>query len=133
MTLIALLLRLIINQQILITKSKKNNIILKIKKNDIIGCKLTLRKNNIYFFLEKLLIFILPNIKDFNGLLLNKNSKNILNFKISNILNFFELEKEFLKFQNIPNIDINLHSNNISYNYLLICLNQLNIPIKIQK
>jgi large subunit ribosomal protein L5 len=131
MTSIVLLLRLIINQQVLNTKSKKNNIILKIKKSDITGCKLTLRKQNIYFFLEKLIIFILPNIKEFKGILVNKKTKNILNLKISNFLNFFELEKEFLKFQNLPHIDINLHTNNInSYNHFLILLNQLNIPIK---
>lgn len=126
---IILLLRLIINQQVLNTKSKKNNIIFKIKKGDIIGCKITLRKNNMYYFLEKLIIFILPNIKNFKGISINKKNKNILNFKILNILNFFELEKEFLKFQNLPSIDINLHTNSFSYDYLLILLNQLNISI----
>nr|YP_008475366.1 ribosomal protein L5 [Achlya hypogyna]AGS55479.1 ribosomal protein L5 [Achlya hypogyna] len=126
---IVLLLRLIVNQQVLNTKSKKNNIIFKIKKGDIMGCKVTLRKKNIYIFLEKLIIFILPNIKDFKGIYVNQKSSNILNFKIKNILNFFELEKEFLKFQNLPNIDISIHTNTKSYNYLYTLLNQYNIPI----
>lgn len=126
---IILLLRLIINQQVLNTKSKKNNIIFKIKKGDIMGCKITLRKQNIYFFLEKLIIFILPNIKDFKGILINKKNINILNFKINNILNFFELEKEFLKFQNLPSIDVNIHTNSISNDYLSVLLNQFNISI----
>lgn len=126
---IILLLRLIINQQILNTKSKKNNIIFKIKKGDIMGCKVTLRKQNLYFFLEKLIIFIIPNIKDFKGIILNKKSSNILNLKIKNILNFFELEKEFLKFQNLPSIDINIHTTSKSFNHLFVLLNQFNIPI----
>lgn len=126
---IVLLLRLIINQQILNTKSKKNNIIFKIKKGDIMGCKITLRKQNIYIFLEKLIIFVLPNIKDFKGIYVNKKSTNILNFKIKNILNFFELEKEFLKFQNLPFIDISIHTTCKSYKYLYVLLNQFNIPI----
>ncbi|RHY03784.1 hypothetical protein DYB36_004906 [Aphanomyces astaci] len=128
---IILLLRLIMNQQVLNTKSKKNNIIFKIKKGDIMGCKITLRKKNIYFFLEKLIIFILPNIKDFKGFLINKKNINILNFRINNVLNFFELEKEFLKFQNLPSIDVNIHTNIILNNYLIILLNQFNISINI--
>lgn len=95
------------------------------------GCKITLRKKNIYFFLEKLIIFILPNIKDFKGLLINNKNTNILNFKIKNILNFLELEKEYFKFQNLPSIDVNIHANTISNKYLLILLNQFNISINI--
>lgn len=127
---IILLLRLIMNQQVLNTKSKKNNIIFKIKKGDIMGCKITLRKQNIYFFLEKLIIFILPNIKDFKGIFINKKNNSILNFKITNILNFFELEKEFLKFQNLPSIDVNIHTNCKLNNHLLVLLNQFNISIQ---
>jgi len=126
---IVLLLRLIVNQHILNTKSKKNNIIFKIKKGDIMGCKVTLQKQNVYIFLEKLIIFILPNIKDFKGIYINKKSSNILNLKIKNILNFFELEKEFLKFQNLPFIDISIHTTSKSYNYLYVLLNQFNIPL----
>ena len=129
MILIILLLRLITNQQILNTKSKKNNIIFKIKKGDIIGCKITLRKKNIYIFLEKLIIFVLPNIKDFKGIIINKKNINILNFKINNILNFFELEKEFLKFQNLPSIDINIHTTSSSFNNMYTLLNLINISL----
>ena len=71
---IILFLKLITNQKPLITKSKKNIIFLKIKKNSIIGCKITLRKKNIFFFLEKVLIFILPNL-----------TKIKINFKNQNI------------------------------------------------
>nr|YP_010394028.1 ribosomal protein L5 [Peronospora belbahrii]DAZ88036.1 TPA_asm: ribosomal protein L5 [Peronospora belbahrii] len=105
---IILLLKLITNQKPIITKSKKNNIFLKIKKNSIIGCKITLRKNNIFFFLEKILIFILPNLTKIN---INLKNKNILNFKIKNILDFFELKTEFLKFKNIPALDVSIHTN----------------------
>ena len=59
---ILVLLKLITNQKPIVTQSKKNNILLKIKKNSIIGCKVTLRKKNIFIFLEKLIIFIIPNI-----------------------------------------------------------------------
>lgn len=115
---IIILLKLITNQKPLSTKSKKNNIFLKIKKNSIIGCKITLKKKNMNFFLEKLLIFFLPNIKK-----INFKNKNILNFQIKNILNFFELKTEFLKFKNIPSLDISIHSNTNNNIKLFILLN----------
>ena len=111
-----LFLKLITNQKGKITKSKKNNIFLKIKKNAVIGCKITLRKNNVNFFLEKFIFFILPEI-DKN--LVKKINKNIINFKINNILDFIEVKKEFFRFQNIPSIDISIHLNNNKYNFLL--------------
>jgi large subunit ribosomal protein L5 len=121
---IILLLKLIINQTVLLTKSKKNKIVFKIKKGTITGCKITLRNQNLYEFLEKFIIFILPNFK--NPIKINKN--NILTFQIKNILNFFELEKEFLKFQKIPPIDITIHTNNTKdYKKFLGLLNHFSL------
>ena len=117
---IILLLKLITNQKPLITKSKKNNIFLKIKKNSIIGCKITLRKKNIFIFLEKILFFILPNLKKIR---MNLKNKNILDFQLKNILDFFELKTEFLKFTNIPPIDISIHTNVKTVNEFFLLLN----------
>jgi large subunit ribosomal protein L5 len=120
LTNLIVLLKLITNQQPIVTQSKKNNILLKIKKGSIIGCKVTLRKNNLYFFLEKLLIFILPNIND---IYFNTKNKNILNFQIKNVLNFFELKTEFLKFKEIPPIDVSIHTNSNYSNHFFLLLN----------
>jgi large subunit ribosomal protein L5 len=119
---IIILLKLITNQKPIVTKSKKNNIFLKIKKNSIIGCKVTLRKKNINIFIEKLLIFILPNIEKIN---FDIRNKNILNFQIKDILNFFELKTEFLRFRDIPPIDISIHTNSKKNNELFLLLNSL--------
>jgi large subunit ribosomal protein L5 len=124
LTNIIVLLKLITNQQPFLTKSNKNNIILKIKKGSIIGCKVTLRKKNIDLFLEKLILFILPEIKEIQY----KLNQNILNFQIKNSLHFFELKTEFLKFKDIPPIDVSIHTNTknsldffllLNYYYLL--------------
>ena len=108
LTYIIVLLKLITNQKPFLTKSKKNNIFLKIKKNSIIGCKVTLQKKNLDIFLEKFLIFISQRIQHIS---LTSNNINILNFQIKNILNFYELETEFLKFRDLPPIDISIHTN----------------------
>lgn len=125
---ILVLLKLITNQKPLVTQSKKNNIFLKIKKNSIIGCKVTLRKKNINIFLEKLIIFIIPNLN--KKITINPDNINILNFQIKNILNFFELRKEFLKFRDTPVIDVSIHSNTTNNKDLFILLNSLFIVKK---
>lgn len=100
---IFLFLKLITNQKSLITKAKKNNLFLKIKKNNITGCKVILRKKNAYFFLEKIILFILNEKEKI------KINNNIINFKIYNILDFIEFKGEIFKFQNIPQMDISIH------------------------
>lgn len=119
---IILLLKLITNQKPLITKSKKNNIYLKIKKNSIIGCKVTLRRKNIFNFLEKVLIFIIPHL---TSIKINCKNKNIFDFQISNIFDFFELQTEFSKFKNIPSIDVSIHTNVQNNHELFLLLNSL--------
>jgi ribosomal protein L5 len=123
---IILFLKIISNQKIKITKSKKNILFLKIKKNTIVGCKTTLRKKNLYFFLEKLIIFILPEINNIN---LNLE-KNRINFKIVNILDFLEFKKEFFNFQNIPQIDVSIHINKNNSKILYLFLNYFFIKNK---
>lgn len=117
---IILLLKLITNQKPKITKSKKNNLFLKIKKNSITGCKLTLRKKNMFIFLEKICLFLVPNL---NQIKFNLKTTNILNFQIINILDMFELKTEFLKFKNIPVIDISIHTNAKNTNEFFLLLN----------
>ena len=117
---IIVFLKLLTNQQPIVTKSTKNNIFLKIKKNSIVGCKVSLKKKNIDFFLEKLILFILPNIKNIK---INLKNKNILNFQIKNILNFFEFKTEFIKFKNIPPIYISIHTNTKNYKEIFNLLN----------
>ena len=119
---IILLLKIITNQKPLLTKSKKNIVFLKIKKNSIIGCKITLRKKNMFIFLEKLIIFIFTNC---NKVKINLKNKNIINFNIKNTLNFFELKTEFLKFKNIPPIDVSIHTNSTNKHELFLLLNSL--------
>jgi len=83
----------------------------------------TLRKKNINIFLEKLIIFIIPNLN--KQIKINYDNNNILNFQIKNILNFFELRKEFLKFKEIPVIDISIHTNTKNNKELFSLLNSL--------
>jgi large subunit ribosomal protein L5 len=50
------------------TKSKKSIAQFKIRDNMAIGCKVTLRSDRMYEFLDRLVTIALPRVKDFRGL-----------------------------------------------------------------
>jgi len=58
----------IAGQKSVITKTKKSVAGFKIRENWPIGCKVTLRKNQMFEFLERLLFIAIPRIRDFRGL-----------------------------------------------------------------
>ena len=62
----------IAGQKPVVTKSKKAISNFKTRAKIPLGLKVTLRKNNMYFFLDRLINMALPRVKDFRGL--NPNS-----------------------------------------------------------
>ena len=62
----------ICGQQPLVTKSKKAIASYKLREGMPIGCKVTLRGNRMYEFLDRLISIALPRIRDFRGI--NGNS-----------------------------------------------------------
>src|SRR5579883_3322756 len=61
-------LALIAGQKAVITKARKSIATFKLRDNMPIGCKVTLRKNRMYEFLDRLVTIALPRVKDFRGL-----------------------------------------------------------------
>jgi large subunit ribosomal protein L5 len=61
-------LTLISGQKPVSTKSKKSIAGFKIRENMAIGCKVTLRQDRMYEFLDRLVTIALPRVKDFRGL-----------------------------------------------------------------
>lgn len=55
-------LELISGQKAIITRAHKSNAGFKIRKNQILGAKVTLRKHTAYHFLDRFVIAILPNL-----------------------------------------------------------------------
>ena len=60
-------LKLISGQQPVVTKAKKAIAGFKIREGQAIGCKVTLRGENMYNFLDKLISITLPRVRDFRG------------------------------------------------------------------
>jgi large subunit ribosomal protein L5 len=61
-------LSLIAGQKAVITKSRKSIATFKLREDQPIGCKVTLRKARMYDFVDRLVNIALPRVRDFRGL-----------------------------------------------------------------
>ncbi|MDX2266003.1 MAG: 50S ribosomal protein L5 [Hyphomicrobiales bacterium] len=61
-------LSLIAGQKPVLTRSRKSIATFKLRDGMPIGCKVTLRKNRMYEFLDRFITIALPRVKDFRGL-----------------------------------------------------------------
>ena len=61
-------LALISGQQPVIIKSKKSVATFKLREGMSVGCKVTLRRERMYEFLDRLINIALPQVRDFRGL-----------------------------------------------------------------
>jgi len=59
---------LIAGQKPIITKAKKSNASFKVREDLALGCKVTLRRERMYEFLDRLVTIAMPRIRDFRGI-----------------------------------------------------------------
>lgn len=107
------LLELLSNQKCILTTSRKNVILLKIKKGSVTGCKVTLRKENLASFIDTLILG-LPRSEIFKGFSFKKSTEKHLSFstKIKNLFIFYTLESEIIS--SIKTLDITFNFNTIN-------------------
>lgn len=99
-----LALELITTKEGTITKAKRANILLKVRKGYPVGCIVVLKKIKMYNFFLKLLTEVFPNLKDFKGINVSKKLKgNSFSLTLIDLINFKELEKQFYLFTNFNN------------------------------
>ncbi len=98
-------LLLISSQKACLVASKRPLLSLKVRGGVAIGCKIDLRGKNMFLFLEKLIFYVLPRLKDFQFIV----SGNNLFFKIDNLFLFKEIEKEYDYFQELPKLSVNVN------------------------
>jgi len=58
----------ITGQKPVITRARKSIAGFKVREGQAIGCKVTLRGENMYYFLDKLISIALPRVRDFRGI-----------------------------------------------------------------
>jgi large subunit ribosomal protein L5 len=118
---------LIAGQKPVITKFKKSISNFKTRKNTSAGLKVTLRKNKMYEFIDRLVNIALPRIKDFRGLSPNGFDEfGNYTFGIKEHIIFPEVN--FDKVDKIRGLDITIVISSINTDHSIALLNKLNFP-----
>ena len=122
----------ITGQKPLTTKFKKSISNFKTRKNTNAGLKVTLRKNRMYEFVDRLVNIALPRIKDFKGLS-PKGFDKFGNYTFGIKEHIIFPEVNFDKVDKIRGLDITIviKSNNKDHSYEL--LNKFNFPFLEQR
>ena len=60
-------LEAVVGQKVSITKAKKSISNFKLREHQAIGCRVTLRRGNMYEFMDRLISLAIPRIRDFRG------------------------------------------------------------------
>ena len=100
-------LALISGQKPITTLAKKDISNFKIRKGWPVGCKVTLRSNRMYEFLERLIAIALPRTRDFRGLSFKSfDGRGNYNFGIKEQIIFTEIDYD--KIQSIRGMNITI-------------------------
>ena len=122
-------LELISTKQGTVTKAKRPNILLKVRKGHPVGCVVILTKVKMYNFFFKLLTQVFPNLKDFRGMKFSKRIKNkSFSLTLTDLINFEELEKQFYLFTNLPPLNVIIITNAKNQKELLYLLHSFKVP-----
>ncbi len=124
-------LEMICGQKLKISVAEKSIAGFKIRQGQTIGCKVTLRKDSIYSFLDKLTLVILPRLSNFTALTLESFDRQA-NYTIglNDLLLFPELETQFELFENLKGIDISFVMRKKNKYENLLLLTALQIPVQ---
>jgi large subunit ribosomal protein L5 len=120
-------LSLISGQKPLITKAKKSEALFKLRKGMSIGCKVTLRKDRMFDFLERLVIIALPRVKEFRGLSSRSFDGNgNFTFGIKEHIVFPEIDYD--KIDSIRGMDVSIVTSTSKDAYAKSLLEKMNLP-----
>jgi len=123
---------LISGQKPVITRFKKSISNFKTRKGTPAGVKVTLRKNRMYEFVDRLVNIALPRIKDFQGLNIN-GFDNFGNFTFGIKEHIIFPEINFDKVDRIRGMDITLCTTGKNKNISLALFKAMNFPFNKKK
>ena len=119
----------ITGQKAIVTIAKKSVANFKLREGMNIGCKVTLRSDRMYEFLERLVNMALPRIRDFHGITgKNFDGKGNFAFGIKEQIIFPEINYE--KVENVRGMDIVICTTAKSDDEAKVLLDGFNLPYK---
>jgi large subunit ribosomal protein L5 len=120
----------ITNQKGILTKTKKSNISLKMRKGSPVGCKVTLRNYNLHNFFARIIIEILPLIKPLKkSKITQKLEKNTFSYDLHNIFTFTELKRYYYFLPNLSKLKISIVTNAKNRKELLFLLKSFQLSL----
>ena len=122
-------LGLISGQKPITTLAKKDISNFKIRKGWPVGCKVTLRSNRMYEFLERLIAIALPRTRDFRGLSFKSfDGRGNYNFGIKEQIIFTEIDYD--KIQSIRGMNITISTSAKTDNEAYKLLKMFGLPLR---
>ena len=116
-------------QKAILTYAKKSIANFKLREGMPIGCKVTLRKEKMYDFFEKLIKISLPRVRDFQGLKVGGfDGRGNYTLGISEQIIFPEIDID--KVNKISGMDITFVTNTNSDKEAVGLLSELGLPFK---
>ena len=119
----------ITGQKPVITKFKKSISNFKTRKGTNAGIKVTLRKDKMYEFIDRLVNIALPRIKDFRGLS-TKGFDKFGNYTFGIKEHIIFPEVNFDKVEKIRGLDITIVISSLNKEHSIELLKKLNFPLK---
>ena len=116
-------------QKPVITRSKKANAAFKLREGMPIGCKVTLRREHMYEFLDRLITSALPRVRDFGGIKANGfDGRGNYNLGITEQIIFPEINID--KVNKISGMDVSFITTAETDKEAKSLLTELGIPFK---
>jgi len=110
------------------TRAKKFVATFKVKKNQLLGYKVTLRNNQMFSFFEKFLNIVLPKIRDFQGFKHISDKKGGISFGFQNFLFFSELENYYELFEPLSGLQITFLTTSKNTDQIYFLLSMYEVP-----
>ena len=122
-------LSLISGQKPIITLSRKDISNFKIRRGFPVGCKVTIRGNRMYEFLERLITVAMPRTRDFRGLSFKSfDKRGNYNFGVTEQIIFTEINYD--KIDSVRGMDINIVTTAKSDNEAYWLLKEFGFPLR---
>ena len=122
-------MRLISGQKPVITLARRSVAAFKIREGWPIGCKVTLRRNRMYEFLDRLINIAIPRIRDFRGFSQRGfDGRGNFNLGIKEQIVFPEIDYD--RIDTIRGLNISITTSAVTDEEALVLLSGLNFPFR---
>jgi large subunit ribosomal protein L5 len=125
-----LALNIIGNQSnVILLTLKKSNVVLKLRSGSPVGCKIILRKLKMLEFLSNLFLIMIPQDKNYKGLVINSNIKNIISFNFKSLSLFNAFRDQYVLIKDLSSLSVTVTTNSKNLSEFIFILKSLKFKI----